>query len=225
MKEDNIIIFCLLFSSLGICQTPIQLIYDAGHLKEINENALVRLSAENQKNAILEQIHSKTNDIQLNLSSVSLTQQIIHQAFTTVDQAIKSSKMVLEIYAVSKQIIDLSEQILQQARAEPHLLLFAQNLTTSFKERSLKMASEVSEFILTQGIAAMMDHAKRDALLKRISIDLHIIRALVFSIHKTISYVKLNGIYRSLNPYQQYINQDKQKADQILLYYKLLYTH
>ena len=66
-----------------------------------------------------------------------------------------------------------------------------------------------------------MDYQKRDYLLNKISLELKVIRALIFSMHRAIYWAKINGIVKSINPYASFINTDKQKADEILRFYNL----
>jgi hypothetical protein len=215
------IMFFLLLNSL-CAQGLVTVIYDANHLRVINENAAVRLSAESYHKSLLSQINHQVENINTNLSAVVLVKNIIHQSLTHVDQGLKSSIQVASIAKLVEEIYKESGVIMQQAAQAPWLLLFAEQASKSFKDRSLKLAFEVSDFVLKEGTDIFMDHQKRDYLLTKISLELKVIRALMFSMHRSIYWAKINGIIKSINPYANFINMDKQKADEILRYYNLL---
>lgn len=203
-------------------QSPMTFIYDADHLKTIHENAAIRYSSEQYHISQLQSTKKSVDDISTNLSGVALVQGVIHNSLTQVDQALKSSRAVLYVYRITDDIYSLSAQLFQQAQQQPWLLLFAEDISGSLKDRSVKLALEVSDFILKEGSNTLMNHEKRDFLIRKITIELQVIRALIFSIHRSMHWTKINGMYRSLNPYANFINTDRQKAQQIIRMYHLL---
>ena len=215
------ILFFSMINSLW-AQGIVSMIYDANHLQAINENAAVRLSSENYHNSLLSKINHQVENINANLNAVVLVKNIIHQSLTHVDQSLKSSIQVVNIAKLLQEIYKESTVIMQQAAQAPWLLLFAEQASKSFKDRSIKLAFEVSEFVLKEGTDIYMDHQKRDHLLTKITLELKVIRALVFSMHRAIYWAKVNGTLKSFNPYASFINMDKQKAEEILRYYNLL---
>lgn len=222
MKIPILIILLLTTVKALEAQSVVTVIHDANHLRIINENAAVRLSAESYHKSLLSQINTQVDHINTNLSAVVLVQNIIHQSLTHIDESLKSSIQVVGIAKLVEEIYKESAELLQQASKEPYLLLFAEQASKNFKDRSVKLALEVSEFVLKEGANVLMDYQKRDYLLTKISLELKVIRALVFSMHRAIYWAKINGIIKSVNPYASFINMDKQKADEILRYYYLL---
>lgn len=216
-----IIVFFTSIKSLH-AQSVATVIYDANHMNRINENAAIRYSSENYHNTLIKQIRTNMDNIKINLNALVVVQGVIHKSLTQVDQALKSSKAVINIGKLIQEIYSEGTLMFQQAQNEPWLLLFAQQSSTDFKERSVKLALEVSDFILKEGSNVLMDYEKRDYLLRKITLELKVIRALMFSIHRSIYYAKINGIIRSINPYASFINMDKLKAEEILRYYQLL---
>lgn len=222
MKLIYIIAFFFFPINFVLAQGGVTIIHDANHLRIINENAAIRLSAESYHKSLLIQINQQVDNININLSAVVLVKNIIHQSLTHIDQGLKSSIQVVSIAKLVEEIYKESSVVLQQAASAPWLLLLAEQASKSFKDRSLKLALEVSEFVLKEGTEIFMDYQKRDYLLTKISLELKVIRALIFSMHRAIYWAKINGIVRSINPYASFINTDKQKADEILRYYNLL---
>ena len=221
MKSKAFILIVLLPLKL-FAQSPVTFIYDANHLKTINENAAVRYSSEQYHISELQSTKKSVDDISTNLSGVVLVQGVIHNSLTQVDHALKSSRAVLYVYRITEDIYNLSMQLFRQAQQQPWLLLFAQDISSSLKDRSVRLALEVSDFILKEGDNIIMDHEKRDFLIRKITLELQVIRALIFSIHRSMQWTKINGMYRTLNPYADFINTDRQKAQQIIRMYHLL---
>jgi len=216
-----IVVFIASIKSLP-AQAIATLIYDANHLKIINENAAIRYSSENYHNSLLTEINHGIENININLNALVVVQGIINKSLTQVDQAFKSSIAVINISKLIQEIYAESALIFQQAQNQPWLLLFAEQSTISFKDRGVKLALEVTDFILKEGNNILMDYEKRDYLLKKITLELKVIRALTFSIHRSMYWAKINGITRSINPYTSFINMDKLKADEILRSYHYL---
>lgn len=220
--KNKAILLIFLFPITLAAQSPVTFIYDAGHLKIINQNAAVRYSSEQHHLSQLAHTKKSVDDISINLSSMLLLQSVIHKSLIQVDAALKSSRAVLYIYRVTDEIYDLSNQVFLQAKHEPWLLLFAEDIARALKDRSIKVALEISDFVLKEGNNILMDHAKRDFLLRKVTLELQLIRALIFSINRSMYWTRVNGFYRSLNPYAQFINTDRQKAQEIIRLSRLL---
>lgn len=199
-----------------------RLVFDRGHFSIVNENGAVRLAAENTYSNYQNTINNRLSDININLGAVVMVQSLILFSLREVDQGLKSAIAVRQIGTLVAEIISESNGMIAMARSDPHLLLFAEDVARQVKNRGVGLFSEVSSFVLKEGENVLMDFEKRDALLKKIALELRVIRALVFSMKKSMYWAKMNGLLHSLNPYQNFINQDLRKADDILFKSKLL---
>lgn len=198
------------------------IIFDAGHFTIVNENGLTREAAENTHQNSLERIKQDLDNINLNLSSVVLVQDMIHTALVTVDNTLKNGLAVKQVAEIVSDITSQCTQITTLAKGDPVLLLFAQQNAEQMKTRGINLVSEVSAFILKEGNNVLMDYEKRDYLLRKVILELQVMRALSYSIYKTMYFAKLNGVLKSADPFQGFINQDTHLVDQLLLQYQLL---
>lgn len=215
-----ILLFFLLFwAMLSAAQ---RIVLDRGHLKSVTENNVARLSAELNHDQALQDIHDRLGEIHLNLGAVILTEQLIYRSLTQVDQGLKSAMALRQIGELSLEIISQSKEVLSLAASAPQLLAFAEGTCAQMAARGSRLVSEVSELVLKEEADLLMDFSKRDALLKKISLELKIIRALLFSIKKCMYWAKINGIWRSANPFSGFINTDKRTVENLLLTYKIL---
>lgn len=212
-------IICMLAARICFSQ---RIVFDRRHFTAVNENGAMRLSAENTHNNYLRNISQRLQDINLNISSVVLVQNMIRGSLVEVNQALKSGIMARQITSLAAEIISESDQMLHIARAEPNLLLFAEDVARQMKNRGLNLVSEVSAFVLKEGSNVLMDFDKRDLLLKKISLELQVIRALIFSMGRSMYWAKVNGLLKSVNPFQGFINQDTYLANSILFQIQLL---
>lgn len=209
----------LLGSAATYAQSYVTIIYDRKHLAIVGENAAVRSAAEATHGSYLGTIKDRLEDINLNVSSVVLVQDMIHSALTEVDQALRTG---LTVRQIGTEIIHECDLMLQTARDEPYLLLFAEDVARQMKNRGVNLATEVSEFVLKEGKNVLMDYEKRDALLRKIVLELRVMRALAYSMHRSMYYAKLRGILRSVNPYSEFIDRDRRMVDDIIYKVKIL---
>ena len=217
------IIFMGVFLALFQLQVFAQrVVFDRGHFNIVNENGAVRLAAENTYNSYLTTVNNRLSDINVNLSAVVTVQSIILSSLSQVDQGLNSAIAVRQIGSLVAEIATESSEMTRMAKSDPHLLLFAESVSRQLKDRGINLFSEVSAFVLKEGENVLMDFEKRDALLKKIALELRVIRALVFSMKKSMYWAKANGGLRSLNPYQAFINRDLALGNDILFKSKLL---
>lgn len=198
------------------------IIFDPGHFAVVNENGAVRLAAENTHHSYLNNIRNRLEDIKLNISSVVLVQNLIHNSLTQVNRALKSGISATQIVQLSSQIVQESNAMIAIASSEPYLLLFAEDVASQMKSRGIKLVSEVSAFILKEGSNVLMDYEKRDALLRKIILELKVMRALCYSMGRSMYWAKINGVLKIANPYRNFINQDTRMADEIIRNYQPL---
>lgn len=199
-----------------------RVVFDRGHFNIVNENGAVRLAAENTYHNYLSTINNRLSDININLSALVTVQSIVLSSLTQVDQGLKSALAVRQIGSLVAEVAKESNEMIEIAKSDPHLLLFAQDVSRQLKDRGINLFSEVSAFVLKEGENVLMDFEKRDALLKKIALELRVIRALVFSMKKSMYWAKSNGVLRSLNPFQGFINRDLRLGNDILVKSRLL---
>ncbi len=216
MKTQLIILLSICLSTSVFGQSYVTIIFDAKHLAIVNENGAVRLVSEQAHNNMLGNIRESIDDINVNLSSVVLVQNMINRSLTEVDRALKSGRSALHISRLVQDIATHSTKMLETAKGEPWLLLFAEDASRQLTDRGINLATEVSEFVIQDGKNVLMDYEKRDHLMRKIILELKVIRALVFSMERSMYWAKAGGALKTANPYRNFINMDKRKADEII---------
>lgn len=215
------LLFILLFFGSGEAFTQI-IVFDKNHFAIVNANAAVRNASEIGYHQTLDIIKQNTDDIILNSSSLALVQTMIVNSFTQINEGFKDAIQVKMIAIAVLNISSVSSEAFQLASGNPILFLFVEEYTAQAKTRSIKLVTEVSSLILKEGDNLLMNYNVRDELLNSVQKELQVILALVLSARNSIYWAKTNGIIRSLNPYQTYINRDLGLINEIIIKQQIL---
>lgn len=212
-----------LFSCFVVVESYGQtVIFDRAHFSIVNANAGVRNVSEIGYHQTLDIIRQNTDDIILNSSSLALVQTMIVNSLTQINEGFKDAIQVRMIAETVLDISSISAEAFQLAGENPILFLFVEEYTAQAKNRSLNLATEVSSLILKEGDNLLMNYNVRDELLDSVQKELQVILALVLAAKNSIYWAKTNGIIRSLNPYQAYINRDLGLINEIIIKQKIL---
>ena len=193
-----------------------QLIFDKEHFSIVNQNGLARLSAELALQSSYNRIKADLDDIEINIGSLMLTEQLIFSSLTQVDQGLKSGLMIQDISQLLNEIYQQSSELVSYASSRPELLLFAERFSKQLKTRGVNLLTQVSDHILAEKADLLMNAEKRDALLRKISLELRLIRSLVFSMRKSMFWAAQRSLISQVNPFKDFLNIDKRMVDQII---------
>ena len=199
-----------------------QVIFDREHFSIVNQNGLARLSAELALQSSYNRIKADLDDIEINIGSLILTEQLIFSSLTQVDQGLKSGLMIQDISQLLNEIYQQSSELVSYASSRPELLLFAERFSKQLKTRGVNLLTQVSDHILAEKADLLMNAEKRDALLRKISLELRLIRSLVFSMRKSMFWAAQRSLISQVNPFKGFLNIDKRMVDQIISRYKTL---
>ncbi|WP_316759983.1 hypothetical protein [Pedobacter aquatilis] len=199
-----------------------QLIFDREHFSIVNQNGLARLSAELALQSSYNRIKADLDDIEINIGSLILTEQLIFSSLTQVDQGLKSGLMIQDISQLLDEIYQQSSELVSYASSRPELLLFAERFSKQLKTRGVNLLTQVFDHILAEKADLLMNAEKRDALLRKIALELRLIRSLVFSMRKSMFWAAQRSLISQVNPFKDFLNIDKRMVDQIISHYKTL---
>jgi hypothetical protein len=197
-------------------------VFDQNHFTIVNANAAMRNVSEIGYHKTLDIIKQNTDDIMLNSSSLTMVQTMIVNSLTQVNEGFKDAIQVKMIGETVLDITSVSAEAFQLASGNPVLFLFTEEYTSQAKARSIRLVTEVSSLILKEEDNLLMNYNVRDELLDTVRKELQVILALVLSARNSIYWAKTNGVIRSLNPYQSYINKDLTLIDDIIIKQKIL---
>jgi hypothetical protein len=222
MKKILMLFVLIGLASYCRAQTYVEIVYDPQYAASVAENAAVLNAAEVLHNNYLGKINNDLNNINANVGSVVLAQNMIYNGLANVNSALKNGLAVKNLAVIVADINNYLGQCVTLARAEPYLLLFATNFETSIRVRSTALVTDVSGYVLKEGSNILADYNGRDQLLRTVSQQLQIIDGLAYGAWRAMYWAKQRGIIASVNPYAGWINKDKNFVEQIIANAKYL---
>ncbi|MDT3401277.1 hypothetical protein [Mucilaginibacter terrae] len=147
---------------------------------------------------------------------VNNLQDRIYQGLSQVASVINNLNTVKEIGDCGIDIVKDVESAVALARSNPVLLLFAERGARDFQTRATMLAADVAAFVLKGGNGNLMDSGERGKLLNHIVNQMRILRGIAYGMNRAMYWAKINGVFRSLNPWATWVNQDVRIANEVL---------
>jgi len=143
-------------------------------------------------------------------------QNKIYKGLSQVASVINNLISIKEIAGCGTDIVNDVEQSITLAKSDPILLLFAEQGARDFETRAVTLAADVSAFVLKGGGSNLMDSGERGKLLNHIVSEMQILRGIAYGMDRAMYWAKMNGIFRSLNPWAEWQNEDVRIANDVL---------
>jgi hypothetical protein len=143
-------------------------------------------------------------------------QNKIFQGLSQVASVINNLSTIKDIADCGSDIVKDVEAAVNEAKSDPVLLLFAEQGARDFETRAATLAADVSAFVLKGGKTNLMDSGERGKLLNHIAREMRILRGIAYGMNRSMYWAKINGIFRSLNPWSEWQNQDVRIASEVL---------
>jgi hypothetical protein len=140
----------------------------------------------------------------------------IYKGLSEVASVINKLATIKEIAQCGSDIVTDVGGAVQLARSNPALLLFAEQGARDFQSRGVKLAADVGTFVLQGGKNNLMDSGERGKLLNHIQSEMQILRGIAYGMKQAMYWAKMNGIWRELNPWATWQNQDVRIANEVL---------
>ena len=150
------------------------------------------------------------------LTIVNNLQNKIYQGLSQVASIINNLSTIKEIASCGTDIVSDVEQAAVLAKSDPILLLFAEQGARDFEKRAVTLATDVSAFVLQGGKNNLMDSGERGKLLNHILSEMQILRGIAYGMNRAMYWAKMNGIWRALNPWAEWQNEDVRIANDVL---------
>lgn len=200
-----------------LAQAQVPTIIDRRHLQIVNENAAVRNSSELQYQQSLAAIGKNTEETTVNVAERAMAETIKLRSLTSANELIKDSQQLKQVFATASAIHQQLSQLAEVSQDDPSLLAFAEQYVREAGEQATALAHQVSAFLISEGENVLINPNVRDELLTDTLERMKKIRTDLLAVYQSLYWTKLNGKLKSLNPYQQYVEQDLALMDRILL--------
>jgi hypothetical protein len=150
------------------------------------------------------------------LTVINKLQKDIYTGLSQVASVINNLETIKEIGTCGTDIVSDVERAMTYAKTDPVLLLFAEQGAREFETRAVALATDVSAFVLQAGGKNLMDSGERGKLLNHIEREMEILRGIAYGMQRAMYWAKMNGIWRSLNPWATWQNQDVRIANETI---------
>jgi len=147
---------------------------------------------------------------------VNKLQNDIYTGLSQVASVINNLETIKEIGTCGTNIVSDVEQAMTYAKNDPALLLFAEQGAREFETRAVTLATDVSAFVLQSGGKNLMDSGERGKLLNHIEREMEILRGIAYGMQRAMYWAQMNGIWRSLNPWATWQNEDVRIANETI---------
>lgn len=214
-------ILLLCISILPFCNAQ-QIVSDPGHTLKVVINNGYRVVAERKLENETQTIKSNTNKIRDNVAKLLATKALIYKSLTEVNEVIKDGREVKYIGTLVAEIFELSTSITGTVFTDPELVLVSNKAVSDMKIQAMELYGEIAGFIAREGRDAMMDVAKRDELLRTVTLRLQIIRGVLYGLERNLYWAGVFGTWNSINPFASYISYDKLLIDDIMFNLKTI---
>lgn len=221
MKQITIVLALLLTTLVGRSQV-VTFYMDMNHYLIVTLNQLARTMTETSLSNQTKEIWENTKAESTSMTQLLLAKELVHQTLTHVNGAIRDGLQVKYIAQLITDVLEETTRIEQLVRDDPALLLFANSAIARVKLQAVELYGEVNSFILKGGVDAMMNYNTRDELLRTVTTRLQLLRGTLFGLRRSLYWTKLNGSWRTLNPFSQWVNRDRIIINRILLNAKTL---
>lgn len=148
-------------------------------------------------------------------------QNKIYKGLSQVASVINNLTTIKEIAECGTDIVNDVEASVTLAKSDPVLLLFAEQGARDFETRAATLSADVSAFVLKGG-NNLMDSGERGRMLNHIADEMRILRGIAYGMDRAMYWAKINGIFRSLNPWAEWQNEDVRIANDVLTNAKYL---
>lgn len=188
--------------------------------KKQNESELVnqaaRLSADNFMNARFKSIEDNKKIALENLTLINVIQTRVYNSLTTVDKSLRQGKSVVQASSIVSDIINYQVKIIKIAESDPILLLFAEKMETDFELKAADLILYITNTVMLQKGDLLMNVGQRDQLLNHVINELRVLRAISYAGYRKILLAQYDNMLKLLNPWQGFVNKDREKAGEIL---------
>lgn len=212
MKALFILLFCFAIKA-SYAQ---ELVVDPTTSAAIAVNAAVINGQLNTTNNKLDLIQKGQLAVTGQLTIVNTLQNDIYKGLSQVASVLSNLTTIKEIAECGSDIVSDVEASLVLAKSDPVLLLFAQKGAQDFETRAVTLSADVSAFVLKGGSNNLMNSGERGKLLNHIASEMRILRGIAYGMDRAMYWAQMNGIFRSLNPWATWQNEDVRIANSVI---------
>jgi len=203
--------FCFKLSAYGQQQT-IDIVGMHQLIDESKDEHTAQVKARNQQSV-------NTANEQANLTLLDKMKNLyrtLQQRYNTLGTAITIADIGLEGEPMVKQIVSYQSQIVQLAEKNPAIIALGYQTEIEFAEKAESLLGYVTGLTLSLGDVNQMKASDRKLLFDYVIAQLSRIQEIAGNMLILLQYNNLAAVLKALNPFQNFIDQDKSMINNIL---------
>lgn len=218
MKTKFILFFFFCISYVGKAQNP-TLYIDVATTGAVfaGDKALT-----SKQNSIIEE-QNKLKKVQLLVGTqVTLVEEVqgkIYKGLSEVSTTISNGIQVKNIYDQVEQCVKYSKDVAKLVKKHPQYTIFQVKAVQKAQEEATKIISEISTIIKSDG-KILMTAGDRYRILDSIESKVRSLKIWIITIKIGLENIERIGFWKAINPFQGYINTDKDIIQNIMNKYK-----
>jgi hypothetical protein len=169
-----------------------------------SENKLQKTALDRQSRNTAEEYGNKTM-----LDKLKNTYRTIQQRYSTLGTAINAANVGIDAQPMVSRIISNQSELYTLARDNPAILALAYKTEIQFADKAQMLIRYLVGLCLSMGDVNQMKASDRRILFDYILSELSNIQDLSGNLVNSVRYGNLASLIRSVNPFQNYIDQDK----------------
>jgi hypothetical protein len=150
------------------------------------------------------------------LAKLKNTYRTLQQRYNTLGTAINIANIGLQATPMVRQIISYQSQVIQAAGKNPALIALGLQTEIEFVQAAESLLGYITGLTLSLGDVNQMKASDRKMLFDYVISELSKIQELSGNLTRLLQYNSLASVLKALNPFQNFINQDKYLVGQIL---------
>jgi hypothetical protein len=140
----------------------------------------------------------------------------LQQRYNMLGTAITVADIGLEAEPMVKQIVNYQSQIVQLAEKNPAIIALGYQTEIEFAEKAESLLGYVTGLTLSIGDVNQMKASDRKMLFDYVIVQLSRIQEIAGNMLILLQYNNLAAVLKALNPFQNFIDQDKSMINNIL---------
>ena len=153
--------------------------------------------------------------ISAQVALVKKVQDKVYKGLSEAGGTIQNAIQVKNIGEETKQCVEYSKSISQLVERHPQYAIFGAKATQRCYEQTLKIANEMSN-ILADGETNLATAGDRYRVLDNIEHQVRMLKIYLISVQLALENAEYAGFWRSINPFQGYIDTDKDIIQNIM---------
>ncbi|MBT2560124.1 hypothetical protein J7E50_02675 [Pedobacter sp. ISL-68] len=150
------------------------------------------------------------------LARLKDTYRILQQRYNSLGTAINIANIGLQATPMVNRIISNQARLYQLAGSNPAIIPLVYRSEIEFVEKAYSLANYLTGLCAALGDINQMKMADRKMLFDFILSELNVIRNLSGNLLSSAQYASLNTLIRSVNPFRDYIDQDRSLIEEII---------